>query len=196
MANDYIVIPCELIRNKILTNTELYILVETNQLSMLEYGCIASNEHFAKKFGIKRESVSRAINSLVQKGYINSKIKNGSRNFSRALTLNKMLFNPKQNVIPPLTNCLETKENITSNKTKNIYEDFLEQLSKVCKYKTKVTKTKEGLKAFKLIEDKQQLFKDYKQHQESKDNYAVVITKFMIDYDTVYKQENTTQKWN
>ena len=94
-------------------------------------------------------------------------------------------------------NKLINKEETNKTKIKkSVYEDFLEQLSKVCKYKTKVIKTKEGLKAFNLIEDKQQLFKDYKQHQEEKDNYAVVITKFMIDYDTVYKQENTTQKWN
>ena len=52
---------------------------------------------------------------MEKKGYISSKIKDGSRNHDRTITINKMLFKYEQNVISPLTNCLETKENKTVN---------------------------------------------------------------------------------
>ena len=119
-------LPIELLKDKSTTMQEKLILVEINQLSMLDKGCIASNYHFAELLGIKKESVSRSISSLENKGYITTKIKDGSRNHERVITINKMLFSinellfdPKQNVIDPLTNCLETKENKTINKTNN-----------------------------------------------------------------------------
>jgi len=105
----------EFFRDKSLTISEKFILLEINNLAMLEYGCIASNDHFSLIMGIKKEAVSRLINSLVNKGFLSSEIKNGTRNFSRKLTLNKLLFDPKQIVISPLTNCLETKGNKTNN---------------------------------------------------------------------------------
>ena len=140
-------------------------------------------------FGIKKESVSRSISSLENKGYITTKIKDGSRNHERTITINKMLFEYKQNVISPLTNCLETKENKTINKTNNKYDIFLDYLKSKCKYKSKVTKTKEGKVLFNQIEDKRQLVIDYIRHQEEKNEFAVVITKFMEDYNTVYKDK-------
>ena len=76
--------------------------------------------------GVKKESISRSINSLKNKGYINVEIVNGSRNHDRRITLNKLLFGGKQNVIDPLTNCyrpitkcLETKGNKPINKPIN-----------------------------------------------------------------------------
>lgn len=190
--NDYIVIPCQLIRDNNLTNTELYLLMEINQLSMLQYGCIASNEHFANKFNIKKSSVSRSLNELKRKGFLNIEIKAGSRNFDRKITINKMLFVSSQNVIAPLTKCEETKDKVTSKKTNNTYDAFISYLKSKSKYKTKVTKTKDGEKLFKQIEDKKQLVIDYLRHQEEKKEYSVRITAFMEDYETVYKQQETT----
>lgn len=122
MNDRYLAIPVSMVRDKNLTSMEMFIYIEISQLAMLEHGCVASNGHFAQLFDIKKEAVSRAISSLEKKGYINSKIKNGSRNFSRSITLNKMLFDPKQNVIPPLTKCSETKgtNTITNTDTKEI----------------------------------------------------------------------------
>ena len=180
-------LPIELLKDKSTTMQEKLILVEINQLSMLDKGCIASNNHFAELFGIKKESVSRSISSLENKGYITTKIKDGSRNHERTITVNKMLFEYKQNVISPLTNCLETKENKTINKTNNKYDIFLDYLKSKCKYKTKVTKTKDGSKLFNSIQDKRQLIIDYIRHQEEKKEFAVRISKFMEDYNTVYK---------
>ena len=182
-------LPIELLKDKSTTMQEKLILVEINQLSMLDKGCIASNNHFAELFGIKKESVSRSISSLENKGYITTKIKDGSRNHERTITINKMLFEYKQNVISPLTNCLETKENKTINKTNNKYDIFLDYLKSKCNYKSKVTKTKEGKELFNQIEDKKQLALDYIKHQEEKNEFAVRISKFMEDYNTVYKDK-------
>lgn len=192
-------LPIELLKDKSTTMQEKLILVEINQLSMLDKGCIASNNHFAELFGIKKESVSRSISSLENKGYITTKIKDGSRNHERTITVNKMLFEHKQNVISPLTNCLETKENKTINKTNNKYDIFLDYLKSKCKHKTKVTKTKNGSKLFNSIQDKRQLIIDYIRHQEEKKEFAAVITKFMEDYNTVYKDKynpNNNDEWS
>ena len=194
-------LPIELLKDKSTTMQEKLILVEINQLSMLDKGCIASNNHFAELFGIKKESVSRSISSLENKGYITTKIKDGSRNHERTITINKMLFEYKQNVISPLTNCLETKENKTINKTNNKYDIFLDYLKSKCKYKSKVTKTINGKVLFNQIEDKRQLIIDYIKHQEEKKEFAVVITKFMEDYNTVYKDKynpnnNNNDEWD
>ena len=197
MEDKFVTLQWSFIGDKNTTMQEKLVLMEINNLSMLKYGCIAMNEHFASLMGVKKESISRTIASLEKKGYITSKIKNGSRNFSRTITLNKMLFDPKQNVISPLTNCLETKENITVNKTINTYEGFLEILASKVKYKSKVTETKQGRILFKQIEDKEQLIKDYINHQLEKENYAIRITDFMKDYQTVYKtSSNFADDWS
>ena len=192
-------LPIELLKDKSTTMQEKLILVEINQLSMLDKGCIASNNHFAELFGIKKESVSRSISSLENKGYITTKIKDGSRNHERTITINKMLFEYKQNVISPLTNCLETKENKPVNKTNNKYDIFLDYLKSKCKHKSKVSKTINGKVLFNQIEDKRQLAIDYIRHQEEKKEFAVVITKFMEDYNTVYKDKynpNNNNEWS
>lgn len=115
----------DLLHDKNTTMQEKLLLIEINQLSMLDKGCIASNNHFAETFKVKKESISRSLSSLEQKGYITTEIKAGSRNHDRTITINKMLFYYEQNVIAPLTNCLETKENKTINKTKNISIDIV-----------------------------------------------------------------------
>ena len=81
----------------------------------------------------------------------------------------------------------------------NKYDIFLDYLKSKCKYKSKVTKTKEGKVLFNQIEDKKQLALDYIKHQEEKMEYAVRISKFMEDYNTVYKDKtnsNNTDEWS
>ena len=124
MKNKGIWLPIEIIRNKSLSNNEKLLLMEINQLSMLDKGCIASNSHFAELFQINKTAVSRLVNSLIKKGLIESIIKKGSRNTFRTIIIkkgtNKLLSRYKQNVNGVLTNCLETKENKTTNNTKSI----------------------------------------------------------------------------
>lgn len=183
-----IFITWEMWRDKKTTLNEKAMLIEIGNLSMLEYGCIAHNSHFAETLGIKKEAVSRLISSLELKGYIVSKIKAGSRNFSRTITINKMLFDHKQNVIEPLTNCYETKENKSYNNT-NITDEFISDLKSKAKYKTKVTKTKELKLLLKDLLERhniEEIKKRYIKHQEENKNYAARITAFLEDYETVY----------
>jgi len=101
-----------------------------------------------------------------------------------------MLSPPKQNVKPPLTKCLESKENKTINKTINTYDVFLKQLKEQVSIKSKVTKTKDGKKLFDSIENKDLLTKTYINHQIEKKEFAQRITAFMEDY-TEPKQNRT-----
>jgi len=75
----------------------------------------------------------------------------------------------------------------------NKYDDFLSQLSKACKFKSKVTKTKDGEKLFKQIKDIGKLFNDYIDYQKEKGNFSVRITDYMKDYDTVHSIKEDTE---
>lgn len=111
----------DLLHDKNTTMQEKLLLIEINQLSMLDKGCIASNNHFAETFKVKKESISRSLSSLEQKGYITTEIKAGSRNHDRTITINKMLLQDEK----AITNCLESKENKTSSSSNQLdYDDF------------------------------------------------------------------------
>lgn len=114
-------ISLDLLHDKNTTMQEKLLLIEINQLSMLDKGCIASNNHFAETFKVKKESISRSLSSLEQKGYITTEIKAGSRNHDRTITINKMLLQDEKTI----TNCLESKENKTSSSSNQLdYDDF------------------------------------------------------------------------
>lgn len=81
-----------------------------------------------------------------------------------------------------------TKDNNNNTKKQSDYDRFIEFLKSKCKYKSKVTKTKDGERLYKEIEDKKSLIKAYIQHQEEKKEFATRITKFMEDYETVHKE--------
>lgn len=111
----------ELLHDKNTTMQEKLLLIEINQLSMLDKGCIASNNHFAETFKVKKESISRSLSSLEQKGYITTKIKAGSRNHDRTITINKLLL--QDEIV--ITNCLESKENKTTSLSNQLdYDKF------------------------------------------------------------------------
>jgi len=117
VSEKYVSLEWSFVRCKKTTMQEKLVLSEISQLTMLDLGCIASNEHFAALMGVKKQAVSRCISSLEKKGYITTKIKNGSRNHERTITINKLFTPHKQNVTGVLTKCLETKENNTINNT-------------------------------------------------------------------------------
>ncbi len=75
MAMKFITISIDIMHDKNLSQSEKFILAEIEQLSSLERGCVASNNHFSELIGLAKESVSRAISKLVEKGYIYSEIK-------------------------------------------------------------------------------------------------------------------------
>lgn len=95
-----------------------------------------------------------------------------------------------------LINKQESNKEISTKYTKqNSFTLFLNTLESKVKYKTKVTRTKEGENLFKQIDDKEKLSDDYISHQLEKKEFAVRITAFMKDYETVHK-ENYQPKEN
>lgn len=200
-------ISLDLLHDKNTTMQEKLLLVEITQLSMLDKGCIASNNHFAELLQVKKESISRSISSLENKGYISTKIKDGSRNHERIITINKMLFSinkmlfdPKQNVIDPLTNCLETKENKTINKTIN-KKEFSFSLSKLTQYENVSSEYKEKLK--EEIE-KLNLSLSYEDYVDSLIAKGYKYKNFLVAYNNwckkdfnknKSKQTNNTNEW-
>ena len=170
--------------------TKRILLAEISQLEMLDKGCIASNSHFADKLKLSNQAISKALNELNKDEIINIDNAQTKRNFGRVITINfsKSAINFGKSAIHQSG---ESKENKQSNKQYNEYDDFLSQLYSACKYKTKVTPTKDGKKLFKTIKDKGKLFQDYIKHQEEKKEFSVRITPFMVDYETVH---STTQE--
>jgi len=63
-------IPVELMNNEKLDWTNKVLMSEIMNLSKLENGCIASNEHFAQILGIERSAVSKRITFLEKVGMI------------------------------------------------------------------------------------------------------------------------------
>lgn len=115
MAISHITISVEIMRDPKLNQSQKFLLAEIEQLSTLEKGCIANNTHFSNLIGISKENVSKNINDLVKKGYINVEMVAGSRNHTRIITLTKTVRPPYQNSKTPLSNRQETKENIQAN---------------------------------------------------------------------------------
>lgn len=114
----FIVLTHEMIRDTSMTMQEKIIYLEILNLSSLDKGCIASNSHFEKCFGISKKSVSNTISSLVQKGFIEVELKD--RNHTRILSIKNGQVSIKDG---------ESKENKTINTSSydeylNLWNDF------------------------------------------------------------------------
>ena len=133
------------------------------------------------------DSVKSAMDELKEYGYISyEKHSNGTGTYflnDEPNVENPNVENPNLGKSTPIKNKQFNKNNNTSK-----YSQFLEDLKKVCKYKTKVSSTKQGKELFENIEDKESLFNDYVNHQKEKKEFSSRITSFMVDYDTVYKE--------
>lgn len=66
-------IPKELWLLKDLNLTEKIMLIEIDSLDN-ENGCFATNDYFANFFGLSKGRISKIINNLVKRGYINSEL--------------------------------------------------------------------------------------------------------------------------
>jgi len=122
MATKFITVNIDIMHDQNLSQSQKFILAEIEQLSSLENGCIASNQHFSSLIGITKENVSRNVNNLMKKGYIDIKIEPGSRNHTRLITLTKTVRPPYQNSKTRLLKQQETKENKQINIQSNIQE--------------------------------------------------------------------------
>lgn len=145
---------------------------------------------------LKADTIYRYIKKLNELGFIEY-IKQGKKDLVRLSKKGKNLFvtmsEKNTDYYVGKKSEKNSEKNPTYNNTNNIkkqsdYDRFIEFLKSKCKYKSKVTKTKDGERLYKEIEDKKTLIKAYIQHQEEKKEYAVRITKFMEDYETVYKE--------
>jgi hypothetical protein len=132
-------------------------------------------------------SIISAMNELKQYGYITyTKHNNGSGTYF--LNDEPNLENPNvENPNLGKPTCIKKKQ-LDKNKNSK-FDSFLEELKAKVSIKSKVTKTKDGEKLFKQIEDKEKLMNDYIKHQLDKKEFAQRITAYMMDYNTVYKQE-------
>ena len=119
MATKFIVVSIEIMHDVNLNQSQKFILAEAEQLSQLDKGCIASNNHFSELIGITKENVSKNINDLKKKGYIDIEIVAGSRNHTRIITVTNIVRPPYQSSKTPLSKQQETKENKQSNTTSN-----------------------------------------------------------------------------
>lgn len=125
MAVRFVTVSVEILRDTNLTPNEKFILAEIEQLTQLDLGCIASNQHFADLLQIARANASRTISNLEKKGYISTEIKKGSRNMVRSI---KMIKGCYQNDTEVVSKCLETKGNRQSNKQKRETKPTLAQI--------------------------------------------------------------------
>ena len=111
MATQFITICINIMHDKKLSPNQKFILAEIHQLSSLKKGCIASNLHFAELTGITKQGVSKAINQLAEMDYIFIDNAQTKRNFGRVITINSGKS--------AINSGLQSKENITTNKTVN-----------------------------------------------------------------------------
>jgi len=129
MKDKFIVLTHEFIRDNSLTMNEKIVYLEILNLSSLEKGCIASNSHFEKSFGISKKSVSNTISSLVKKGFIESKL--SDRNHTRILSIKNGHLSTNYGQLS--TKNGETKDNKTTNKTINTDSGIIERFDKIWK---------------------------------------------------------------
>ena len=128
MSDKYLMIPVDWFK-KDMTYQEMIILAEIVSFCKNSKACFAQNTHFAELLDIKKHSVSRTINSLISKGFITSKIKKGSRNNVRNITVNKMLLTHSQNVINQSQNVkrpISTKSTTSIVPTRQQVSDYVD----------------------------------------------------------------------
>ncbi len=182
-----------------LTRTELFLISEIVNRLGFHPKCTASNKHFADILRMKRESVSRLLNDLKKKGFIEIDIIPGSRNHEREITINNLLFTHKQNVIDPLTKCLETKDINTLINTINNILSFLNGLIEKNFKATDKTKTliKSRLKEGFTEDDFKYVIKiksaEWKNDEKMK-KYLRPETLFGAKFEGYLNQEESTPK--
>lgn len=205
MATKFITISVDIMRDENLNQSQKFLLAEIEQLTTLDKGCIASNKHFSDLIGITKENVSRNINELQKKGYIDIEIVDGSRNHTRIITLTKIVSPHYQNSKPPLLKQQETKENKTINKT--ISKVLPYQI--IDEYKTQVSnlleKINEKWTMQELRTKKHDLnkiiigIKNYGLERKGTDNIHKLDTfigsRIYLDYQEEKKKESGLEGW-
>lgn len=117
-------IPKEIWSNKKLTLVEKVMLIEIDSLDN-DFGCIASNAHFAEFFDLTKGRVSQIITSLKNKGFIAIKLKfNGKVCVKRTIeVLNKLNTPPLENYRGYLENDQGSNTSISNTRDKEHYNN-------------------------------------------------------------------------
>ena len=187
MTDKHIVLTHSMIRDTSMTMQEKIIYLEILNLSSLEKGCIASNNHFEKCFGISKKSVSNTIASLIKKDLITSELRD--RNHTRILSIKNGQVSIKNG---------ESKENITDNTTSTDYEAFLslwnEFATKVNKPKiAKLTDSRKKKLALRLKEYKN-LLEIYKYVLKKSENSQFLINGNFYTFDWLFDNDTNILK--
>ena len=98
---------------------ELGLLMIISSLTAEKGYCYASNEYIGQVFGLPKETISRKIKLLEQKGYISIQYKKrGCEIIGRYIRLTKMLFDEKQICYSTINKNVK-ENNISINNTSN-----------------------------------------------------------------------------
>ena len=202
----YAIIPANIRYDNNLKSSEKLMYGEITCLSNKTGKCLASNDYFAKLYGVSNTTVSTWISSLVNRFYVKREIiyKQGTKEILHRY-LSIIAYPPQENLNTPTQENLNTptqenlKDNNTSiNNTSNNnktstkqtnYQSFIEYLKNNVSIPSKVTSTKQGKDLFNNIANKKQLCIDYINHQEDKAEFSKRITSFMEDYKIDKKVE-------
>lgn len=130
--NYYAVIPADVRYDKTIKDKAKFLYAEITALCNKDGYCFASNKYFADLYGVRKETISRLLNDLKNKGYIEIKIEydKKTKEIKRRLIylLTKTSIPIDQTINYPIDQ--KVKENNTSiNNTINILVDFYNQLN-------------------------------------------------------------------
>lgn len=144
--NYYAVIPADIRYDKTIKDKAKFLYAEITALCNKDGYCFASNKYFADLYGVRKETISRLLNDLKNKGYIEIKIEydEQTKEVKRRLIylLTKTSIPIDQTINYPIDQ--KVKENNTSiNNTINILVDFYNELDKFPKVK-KITKSRKN----------------------------------------------------
>jgi len=119
----YTILPAEIRYDNKLTPLAKLLFSEILTLSIKDGYCYATNSYFAKLYNTKKETISRTISALVDKGYIQLDIKYKDKKIiSRYLTVSDTLLTKKSIPIDKKINTpidKKVKGNNTSNNNIN-----------------------------------------------------------------------------
>lgn len=128
--NYYAIIPANIRYDKRLTPNAKLLYAEITALTNMNGKCFATNDYFAKLYGVSKVSISKWIKNLVDFGYIESEIiyKDGSKEIDNRYI--RIVYDPiKEKLNTPIKEKLMDNNNLTDSNNNltdsNIYKkDF------------------------------------------------------------------------
>ena len=144
-------IPKEIWLSTDLTLQEKVFYVEIKSLDN-ENGCFANNQYFADFFGVSKVRVSEVINSLVEKGYVQSTVDQANGNKRILKTLLKESLRPSQTFLyDPLKDSFKHNNIINNTKNKDSIDEIFNFWTQTMK---KASDTKFTVKRRNRIRDR------------------------------------------